>query len=85
MRKYEDGDNAENGRLIQVLCNQCKRELKVSNGYLKEGCFVVDASFGYFSKRDGVRHRFDLCEECYDKMIARFQIPVDESAVRELL
>ena len=82
MRRYEDETNT---RLIQVVCNQCKKELKVEQGYLKEGCFSADTTFGYFSRKDGMRHCFDLCEECYDKMIAGFPIPVEESEVNELL
>lgn len=82
MRKYEDG---RNGRLIQVICNCCKKELKLENGYLKEGCFTADYAFGYFSRKDGSRHRFDLCEDCYDKMAAGFSIPPEEEAENELL
>lgn len=82
MRRY---DGEENGKLIQVRCNQCNKEMKVENGYLKEGCFAADVSFGYFSSRDGVRQRFDLCEECYNKLLEGFQIPVEESEDTELL
>ena len=82
MRRY---DAEIDRQLEQVVCNQCKKELKVENGYLKEGCFAVDFCFGYFSKRDGVRHRFDLCEDCYNKMVAAFQIPVEEVPENELL
>lgn len=82
MRKY--GMEIEQ-QLEQVVCNQCKRELKVEKGYVKEGCFTADFCFGYFSKRDGIRHRFDLCEDCYNKMVAGFQIPVEEVLENELL
>ena len=82
MRKY---DNEQKGNLTKVICNQCKKELKIENGYLKEGCFNADIIFGYFSHIDGTRHQFDLCEDCYNKMIAAFQIPVDESQANELL
>lgn len=82
MRRY---DAEIDRQLEQVVCNQCKKELKVEKGYLKEGCFVADFSFGYFSKRDGIRHRFDLCEDCYNKMVAGFQIPVEEVQENELL
>lgn len=82
MRRFED---EQNGQLKQVICNQCKKELKLENGYLKEGCFAGNVVFGYFSKRDGLRHKFDLCEECYNKMIEGFQIPVEESLENELL
>ena len=82
MRRYENG---QDGQLIQVVCNHCKKELKLKNGYLKEGCFTADYLFGYFSHKDGTRHQFDLCEECYDKLIAEFQIPVEEFVENELL
>lgn len=82
MRQYE---NVEENRLQRVVCNQCGKELKVENGYLKEGCFSVDYLFGYFSDKDGLRHHFDLCEECYQKMVDSFRVPVEESIENELL
>lgn len=82
MRKYLDEKNDE---LISVFCNNCGKELLVENGILKEGCFEVDNVFGYFSKKDGQIHSFDLCEDCYDKMITGFKIPVEEREARELL
>ncbi|MBO4981374.1 MAG: hypothetical protein J6C84_05710 [Lachnospiraceae bacterium] len=82
MRRYQ---KEKNGKLLQVVCNQCKKEMKVENGYLKEGCFGADYVFGYFSSRDGIRHRFDLCEDCYNKMIQQFAVPVEEIRERELL
>jgi len=82
MRKYEKEQDRE---LTEVVCNQCKKKLQLENGYLREGCFGVDYGFGYFSNKDGMRHRFDLCEECYDKMIAGFQIPVETVPENEYL
>ena len=82
MRRY---DGEQKNVLVQVICNQCKKELNVEKGYLKEGCFPGEVVFGYFSSRDGIRHRFDLCEECYDRMIGRFQVPVEEVRENELL
>ncbi len=82
MRKYlEEGSNG----LASVICNGCGKNLLVENGILKEGCFEADAVFGYFSKKDGEIHSFDLCEECYDKMIARFRIPAQRQEATELL
>ena len=82
MRKYR---TEQEGQLAEVICNGCGRELKVENGCLKEWCFSADVSFGYFSSRDGMRHHFELCEDCYDKMIGRFAVPVDEMEQSELL
>lgn len=80
MRKYENGQ-----KLLGVVCNRCGRTLRVEDGYLKEGCFAADARFGYFSRKDGTRHCFDLCEDCYDVMISGFCVPVEESEGTELL
>lgn len=82
MRRYETD---EGNRLIQVRCNQCGKELKVENGYLKEGCFHGDVCFGYFSQKDGSRQQFDLCEECYDRLVLDFTVPVTRTEENELL
>lgn len=82
MRIYMDDNKKE---LISVICNRCKKELMVENGILMEGCFCAEHRFGYFSKKDGIKHSFDLCEECYDKMTAGFAIPVEAEEVKELL
>lgn len=82
MRKYGDGQDK---KLIQVVCNKCGRVLKAQDGYLKEYCFSGDAVFGYFSRKDGMKHHFDLCEDCYDALTAQFEVPVEETEARELL
>ena len=45
---------------------------------------MAEKAWGYFSKKDMTRHRFILCEECYDKLIAGFAVPPDEEEVTEL-
>lgn len=82
MKKYYNEENLE---LQEMVCNKCGRRMNVKNGILKEGCFQGDCAFGYFSRRDGMRHRFELCEDCYDEMISGFAIPVEETRQQELL
>lgn len=82
MRIFSDENKKE---LKAVICNKCRKELRVEKGILKEGCFQGDVLFGYFSNKDGSRHSFDLCEECYDEMIDGFDIPVNEEEITELL
>lgn len=82
MRKYA---NVQENYLSGVCCNMCGRSLRVENGILKEGCFHAEHSFGYFSTKDGMSHAWDLCEECYDKMVQGFVIPVEETEKNELL
>lgn len=69
----------------QVYCNQCGKKMFVKNEIIREGCFHAEARFGYFSRKDGVKQRWDLCEDCYDRLIRSFTIPVEEEEERELL
>lgn len=82
MRKYT---KIEENVLLEVRCNKCGKNLHVENGFLKEGCFHAENVFGYFSSRDGNKHSWDLCEECYDKLIREFLIPVEETESNEYL
>ncbi|MBS7302608.1 MAG: hypothetical protein KIG50_00505 [Lachnospiraceae bacterium] len=80
MRKY----NVQK-QLTEVKCNVCGRNMKLEQGMVKEGCFIADYSWGYFSSRDGMRHQFDVCEECYDNLVKGFSIPVTETENAELI
>lgn len=80
MREYD-----EQKELIKVQCNVCRKEFKLEQGILREGCFQADFAWGYFSSRDGLQHQFDLCEECYDRFVGIFQIPVTEKENTELI
>lgn len=82
MRIYLDEKETE---LVSVICNCCKKELVVEQGILKEESLEVKHTFGYFGKRDGQAERFDLCEECYDRIVGRFQIPPQQEDITEFL
>lgn len=82
MREFSE---QRGGTLQEVFCNCCGKKLNVTNGILTEGCISVEAPFGYFSRRDGQVHKFDLCEDCYDKWTAAFRIPVEIKEKTELL
>ena len=49
-------------RILQVVCNCCRRPLPVENGIVLEDYIHVDKAWGYFSERDGETIAFDLCE-----------------------
>lgn len=66
-----------NESVNKIICNQCGKEISVSNGIVKQGVFSVDYNWGYFSDKDGEHHRLDLCETCYDAWVRGFKIPVD--------
>ena len=56
----------------------------MAGNHVAEGVMHVCKDWGYFSKKDLVRHEFDMCEQCYDKMIAEFQIPVTMGEILEV-
>ena len=82
MRVYSDQKETE---LIQVICNGCRKNLLVENGFLKEECIHVGHDFGFFGSKDGLSHKFDLCEDCYRKITENFSVPVEEWERKELL
>lgn len=68
-----------------VRCNQCGRPLKKENNIITEGALQLDLTWGYFSEKDGERHKFVLCEPCYDAWIKGFTVPVEITDMLELL
>ncbi len=66
----------EQKEITKVICNMCKKEIEVKNGIPEEEMLSVEQQWGYNSNKDGEKHSFDICEECYDKLRASFAIPV---------
>ena len=54
-----------------MRCNRCGKEM------VAEDVLSVEKRWGYFSNKDNEVHHFNLCEKCYDEIIATFQIPVE--------
>lgn len=75
----------EKDKIIEIYCNKCGKKIEVKNDVLKEGVLSIDKRWGYFSDRDGIQHSFDICEECYNKIIGRFKYPVTETEYSELI
>ena len=75
MRQYKMQETKETEKII---CNNCGKEIVVKNGVADGDALSVEKRWGYFSNKDNEVHVFDLCEECYDKWIATFLIPVEE-------
>ena len=68
----------EERKTEKIFCNQCGKEIIVKNEMPQEDILTVEKRWGYFSEKDNEVHRFDLCESCYDKLIAQFVIPVEK-------
>ena len=59
----------------QKKCNICGKIIKEEQGILKEDVLEVTKNWGYFSTKDMERHKFIVCESCYDAWISEFKIP----------
>lgn len=59
----------------KAFCNCCGREIK------GEDFLEVEKQWGYFSSKDGVTECFDLCEECYDKLVSGFKISPERKEI----
>ncbi|MCL2719231.1 MAG: hypothetical protein FWE14_10690 [Lachnospiraceae bacterium] len=82
MRIYEAQKQDE---ILTVICNKCKKAIKVEGNIIKEGLFEAEYRFGYFSNKDSEVHSFDLCEDCYDLITGDFLIPPEVTEVSEIL
>lgn len=82
MRKYTEQMRTPS---VEIFCNCCGRQLRTEKDMVLEGVFPGHVQWDYFSEKDGEIHAFDLCESCYDKWIASFQIPVEVKRENELL
>lgn len=69
----------------EMRCNVCGKKLKIEHGILKEDVFTAKKEWGYFSDKDLQVHSFNVCEECYNKMVSKFVIPVDISIKGEVI
>lgn len=84
IREFEMRKKA-NGKLKLIKCNKCGKEIVMRKDLALEGIFEIAYSWGYYSKKDGEIHSFDLCEECYDDICGSFIIPVDVEKKAELM
>ncbi len=69
----------------EIFCNMCGKKQKTESDILMEDTLSVTKQWGYFSKKDGEIHHFCLCEDCYDKWIENFVIPVEKKHTVEYL
>lgn len=69
----------------EIHCNSCGKKIMSENGILVEDAFEATKEWGYFSRRDMEVHHFNLCEECYDRIISEFLIPVEVRKKLEVL
>lgn len=68
-----------------LYCNVCGKIIKMEHGILKEDVFEVSKEWGYFSSKDLEVHKFNICEDCYENIVATFKIPIEVVGKKEVL
>lgn len=69
-----------------IYCNRCGGEICAEDQVEKASFLTIHKEWGYFSdKKDGLLHSMDICESCYEKMVASFVIPPEEKKVTEFV
>lgn len=67
MRKYKKKLRNE---LAEVFCDACGANCSRSMGEIYSAEYaVLEATWGYWSRRDGESFRKDLCEDCFEKIL----------------
>ena len=71
-------DYEKRGKEMDTIlrCNQCGKVFEKKRELYQEDFFEARKEWGYFSKKDFTIHEFLLCEDCYDRLTAGFQVPV---------
>lgn len=73
MREYKKSVQ-ESQVVTKVICNCCGKEIPLVREGLLEEYFHAEKSWGYLSNQDGRQDSFDLCQECYEKMVENFEM-----------
>ncbi len=75
MREY--GMKAQESQVMKkVVCNCCGKEIPQIREGIWADYFHAEKAWGYLSAQDGRQDSFDLCEDCYKKMVNAFKIPL---------
>lgn len=81
----EEMSDIQNHLNDEIYCNCCgKPIMKTTLKNVPMDYLHIEKSWGYFSSKDLTRHIFNVCEKCYDKWVASFNIPVEEYPVEDI-
>lgn len=72
---------------MKVYCNCCGKEIKFKENtkIALEDYVTIEKSWGYFSGKDGIRQKMNICESCFDAWVQKFALLPAEEEEQELL
>ena len=68
-----------------IRCNKCGTLICDERKLNNKDYLSVNKIWGYFSQKDCEINQFNICEDCYDKLIKEFVIPVEIEEKTEVL
>lgn len=68
-----------------IYCNKCGKVICQKEVVEKVDYVRITKSWGYFSNKDGICQRMNICEVCFDEWVKEFQIPPFVEENTELL
>ncbi len=71
-------------KTTRVICARCGKQIP-TDGIHREDYAELVKKWGYFSNKDGQKHRLILCERCYDEITAPFADRIEQEEETELL
>ena len=78
-------ENRMEKKVYEVYCNSCGKRIETTDSTKREDYISIKKEWGYFSKKDLQVHKFNLCEECYDRITSSFAVPVEISEKTEVM
>jgi ribosomal-protein-alanine N-acetyltransferase len=78
MRKYKT-ISVSKELVDEIYCNCCGKRIEKNAHQYFQDHLHVEKQWEYHSKKDGKKHEFDICEECYDKWIKSFKISIEKN------
>lgn len=64
-------------KILNVKCNCCGKDIATDKFGYTSDYLSVEKRWGYGSTFDNEVHSFDICEDCYKKLIKEFKIPIN--------
>ncbi len=71
-------ENIIHYKISDVKCNCCGKTIKKDGlGHIAD-YLSIEKRWGYGSDFDNEVHSFDICEQCYKKIISKFKLPIEK-------
>ncbi len=72
---------------MKIYCNCCGKQIQIKENtqIALEDYVVIEKSWGYFSGKDGICQKMNICESCFDAWVQTFAKKPQETEEQELL